>query len=122
MPTYEYAVAKFIPDFVKDEPINIGVIVHEKDADVSHGKFIENFDYVKTRNPSANIKALQNIVQHYIGKQKITSPDYMSRLSNDCRYSIQFRVTCSKKADTIDQAVNELFEEYITVEPKQLVQ
>src|SRR5438445_3097603 len=120
MTTYEYVVAKLIPDFVKDEPVNIGVLVHEKNSDKSIGRFIDDFSEIKRRNPEININALRRILEGYQGKHEVNSQDYLYRLSKDCIYSLRFTGVCGKKADNPEQAIKELFEEYISIKPTQL--
>ena len=117
MSTYEYVVAKYTPDFVKDEPVNIGIIVHEKNTLEAHGKFIDNFTDIKQRNPKANVNALQKLLEGYQGKHKIDSEDYLFRLAKHCTHSLHFRSVCGKKSLTPDIAVNQLFNEYISLKP-----
>lgn len=120
MTTFEYAVAKFIPDFVRDEPVNIGVIVHEKGTLESHGKFLKDFSEIKKRNPKVNVNALQKILEGYDGKQKIDSEDYLFRLSRDCQFSLRFTAVCGKKDESPEVAVEKLFDEYISLKPQQI--
>ena len=118
MQTYEYVVAKYTPDFVKDEPVNIGIIVHEKDTLESYGKFVKDYTEIKRRNPSANVTALDKILEGYRGKHEIDSKDYLYRLTQDCIHSLNFRSVCGKKSLSPEKAVDELFNEYISVDPK----
>lgn len=120
MQTYEYVVAKFTPDFVKDEPVNIGVIVHEKDSLESFGKFIKNYSEIKKRNPNINIAALDKILEGYRGKHEIDSKDYLYRLTRDCTHSLHFRSVCGKKSFSPENAVEELFNEYISVDQESI--
>jgi len=118
--TYEYVVAKFTPDFVKDEPINIGVIVHEKSSLESYGKFIDDFSEIKTRNPTVNINALQKIVEGYRGKHEIDSEDYLYRLVKQCVHSLYFKNVCGKKSISYELAAQQLFDEYVSIKPKKV--
>lgn len=113
--TFEYVVAKFTPDFVKDEPINIGIIIHEKNSLESYGKFIDNFDEIKNKNPEINVNALQKIVEGYRGKHEIYSEDYLYRLVKNCVHTLHFKNVCGKKAVSSELAVDQLFDEYISI-------
>ena len=123
MKTYEYVVARFTPNPVKDEPRNIGVIVVDKNSMKSIGKFIGDdcLTKLKKENPEANVIALDKILDGYRGKHKISSEDYLDRLVKQCVYSLHFKNVCVKDAMTPEKAVKELFEEYISIKPEQII-
>ncbi len=41
--TYSFVVARFIPDPVRNEPVNIGIIVNDSKTHQSFGRFVEDF-------------------------------------------------------------------------------
>lgn len=120
MTVYDYVIARFIPDFVKDEPVNVGVLVHEKETSEIIGKFIQNYSELKLRNPDVNVNALDKILEGYRGKHKIDSEDYLFRLVKDCKHSLHFKNVCAKNALTPELASEQLFKEYISISPKEI--
>lgn len=122
MNTYEYIVARYLPNPIKDEPKNIGVIVVDKNSMEAFGKFVKG-DYLKKlkkENPEANINALDVILKGYRGKQKINSEDYLDRLANQCIHTLHFKNVCVKESVAPEKAVKDLFNEYISISPKQI--
>jgi len=122
MNTYEYVVARFTPNPVKDEPRNIGIIVVDSNSMKSFGKFVGD-DYLtklKKENPDTNVNALKKILEGYRGEQEIRSENYLDRLANQCVHSLHFKNVCVKAAVTPEKAVEGLFKEYISFQPQQV--
>ena len=118
MKTFEYTVARFVSDPLRDEPVNIGVIIHESSKKISYGKFLDNFRIFKQRNPKVNCNALQAIVDGYRGENKIDSQDYLTRLWKECIYSLRFTKPQLIEANSTEEALVYLFNDFISIESK----
>lgn len=49
MPKYRFSTIKLVPDLVRDEPINIGVVLHDLEKKVAYHKITENWAEVRRR-------------------------------------------------------------------------
>ena len=91
MGVYRFVVAKVIPDFVKNESVNVGIIVSDHPhAKKYFGKFIKNFHPFFTRYPDFNIPALETIVESYRGEHLPDSDNFLENLSKNSYSQLQF--------------------------------
>jgi len=120
MSTFEYVVARYTPDIVKEETRNVGIIVADKGSKTFLGKFIgdECLKELQKQNPGINVLALRKILDTYEGHNKLPSEDYLDALVKDSGHSLQFRSVCTKEALTPGLAVENLFKEYISFKPE----
>lgn len=117
MATYSYIVARFIPDIVKNEPINIGVLVQSEKNKVE-GKFIENFRSLGQRYKDVNVKALQGILDTLRGEYEVSSYEYLTQVAKDFQYQLVFSKPTSVVAASHKQALEELYNSFISIESK----
>lgn len=117
MATFSYVVARFVPDMMKNEPVNVGVLVQTEKNKFS-GKFIENFRTLSQRYRNVNIKAIQGILDSLRDDHNAESYDYLSKLAKDFQYQLIFTKPTSIVAGSPQMALNELFESFISIESK----
>jgi len=119
MNSYSFVVARYLPDIVKNEPTNIGIIIHSTKDKTVYGKFIENFRSFSRKYSDTNINFVKDIVEGYRGKNKVDSDDYLLKLSKDFQYNLRFtRPPSGIIAVTPEQALEKLFKQYISIETK----
>jgi hypothetical protein len=118
MSAFNFIIAKFIPDLVKNEPVNIGVIVNDPVSKKSYGRFIENFRTLSMRYPDANINALKLLLDSYRGEHAIPDPKYLEKLSSNSVFQLRFTEPNAIRAGLPSQALELLFSKYISIEPK----
>ncbi|MBI3640662.1 MAG: DUF3037 domain-containing protein [Thaumarchaeota archaeon] len=118
MTSFNYVIARFLPDIIKNEPINLGIIVHSPKTGQAYGRFIENFRPLGARYHDVNISALKGVVETFRGEYKIESNDYLPQLTKDFRYQLIFTEPNGIISSTPQKAVEELFERYISIDIK----
>lgn len=62
MGTYSYSVARFVPDPIKNEPVNIGVIVVDQETGKTAHRFLRRLSGLAPRCPGADLKSLEKMV------------------------------------------------------------
>lgn len=120
MTTYSYVIARFVPDMVKNEPINVGVLLQSDNKKIE-GKFIENFRTLAMRYHDVNVKALQGIFDSFRGSHEVNNYDHLEKLSTDFQYQLLFTRPTAIVAGTPQQAMEKLYEKFISVEPKKRI-
>lgn len=118
MPTFNYVIAKFVPDLVRNEPINIGVIVHDSKNKIATGKFIDNFRALAQRYHNVNVSALKGILSSFTGSYKIDSANYLSKLGKEFQYQLVFAEPSGIVAGTPEQALSEIYGRFISIDTK----
>lgn len=116
MRTYSYVVAKYIPDIVKNEPINVGILVQSEKS--TEGKFIENFRPLAARYRDVNIKALKGILDSSRGIHEIKSKNHLKKLEVDFQFHLVFSEPNGIVAGTTKEALNKLYDKFISIDPK----
>jgi len=117
MATYSYVVAKYIPDIVKNEPVNVGILVQSGENAIE-GKFIENFRPLAMRYRDVNIKALKGILDSSRGVSNVKSGDHLKKLEVDFQYHLIFSEPNGIVSGTPKQALAKLYDMFISIEPK----
>jgi len=118
MTTYNFVVARFIPDLIKNEPVNIGIIVNDSENNKSFGRFVENFRPLISRYRDSNIGALRDIIETFRGDNKLESKKYLEELSKNFQYQLRFTEPRAIKAGMPSQAMELLYNQYISIESK----
>ena len=116
MNTYDYVVAKYTANEMKDEPRNVGIIVFERDSKKVFGKFVRDnrLSELKEKNPETNISALSMILKTYDLEKTVDSENYLDELVNSCTQSLKFKSVCTKDANTPQEALEMLFKDYLS--------
>ncbi|MDE1818694.1 MAG: DUF3037 domain-containing protein [Thaumarchaeota archaeon] len=117
MSTYSYVIARFVPDIVKNEPVNVGVLVQSGDK-IIEGKFIENFRSLGQRYKDVNVKALQGIIDSFRDTHQVQSHNYLTNIAKDFQYQLVFSNPKSIVAGSPKAALDELYDLVISVEPR----
>ncbi len=121
MTSYNFIIAKFVPDIVKNEPVNIGIIIHSPEEKTSYGRFIENFRPLSGKYHNFNVSLLKDVLEGFRGKYKVDSLNYLEELTNNFSYHLVFTQPSGIIAGTPEQALNKLYEEYISIEVKKIM-
>ncbi len=113
-----YTVVKFIPDPVKDERVNIGVIVSD-DNGLCGTRFINNFEILEKRYSIEDADLLKEIISSYdanLRNNKQDLKDLHNRSTKDHRIKIESpRATNSA---SIEEAVSEIYSQMISIPEK----
>ena len=117
MGTFNFVIAKFVPDPVRNEPINVGVIVNDSSSGRSCGRFIENFRILAGRYPDSNVAALKTILASYRGRYP-TKDGYLTKLSKESAFQLRFTGPNAIRSDALQTAADTLFEKYISIQPR----
>lgn len=129
------SIIKYIADPIKDEPINIGVILHCPSLMSIECKFTERqkISKIKTLYPDINIKFLENLITDFelmynserhgcfnnLNKQ-LANPNFLNSLAQ--KHSNQLRITPAKGVLVNDFNVDMIvmFNQYVGIEEKQV--
>lgn len=119
-----YSIVRFVPDPVRDEPINIGAIL-QSDG-IIDSLFLAELDRVERLDPHADTKLIRDWVSGF--KKELSKPlsssiggscfdkDYLHRLSQ--RYSRQIQITQPRGTLYVDfgAEMQDLFETFVSIE------
>lgn len=66
---YKYFIISYRHDILRDEFVNIGVIVYSEEVNLSSIKVIENFDRIVRFFPDLNLDYLKNMLDFFKNKK-----------------------------------------------------
>ena len=109
-----YLVVKYVDDEVKDEPINIGVILQSKKDFKISSKFVT--DYTKLRYRVGNCSMVKLILESIVdeiskSKEKNILKKIESKYTGKLRFS-EYRGTLAK---SLDNEVDSLYNRYVSI-------
>lgn len=113
MNTYSYIVARFMNDVVKNEPVNIGIIVNDHETKTSCGKFVDLNKVKKRVGSSFNTKILSSVIKELEGQ---CAPEHnLEELSKAFNHKLQFTERRAVKNNTPADALQYAYNRYISI-------
>ena len=112
MPVFSFVVARFVPDLVKNEPINVGILVRDSDTGDTDGRFIGDFRALSNRHPEANIGALKEVLGSFSADVG-TPENYLDEICRNNAYQLQFTEPRAVESDQVSDAVETLYARYV---------
>ena len=113
MNTYSYTVSRFVPDRIKNEPVNIGIIVVDSDTGKTAHRFMDNLRSLKPRCPGANLRDIEDIVGSIQVGDMPGGVDDLARLADIHTYTLQFTSPRAVTAPTQEDALRDMFDTYV---------
>ena len=110
MGTYSYTVSRFVPDLIRNEPVNIGIIAVDPSTSKAAHKFVDNLRGLKARCPGANLRALEEIVGSIKVGDMPGGVGDLERLANAHTHSLQFTSPRAAKASTLEAALRTVYD------------
>lgn len=114
MPKYRFSTIKLVPDLVRDEPINIGVVLHDLGKKIAYHKLTENWAEVNRRTQISDIPDLGNISQ---SEAVHVDDEYLHKLSHK-RFPDSLTITEPRPIasdDAVEDVLSFLFESQISL-------
>lgn len=114
MSKYRFSTIKLVPDLVRDEPINIGVVLHDLGTKTAYHKITENWAEVNRRTQICGIPDLGNISQS--GAVPVDD-EYLDKLSHK-RFQDSLVITAPRPIasdDVAEDVLSFLFESQISL-------
>ena len=113
MGTYSYTVSRFVPDMIRNEPVNIGIIVVNSGTGKTAHRFMGNLRGLRARCPGANLRGLEDIVGSIQVGDMPDGVDALARLADRHVYSLRFTSPRAVTAPTLEDALRIVFDIYV---------
>lgn len=114
MGTYSYTVSRFVPDQIRDEAVNIGIIVVDPDTGKTAHRFMDNLRGLRARCPGANLRGLENVVGSIQVSDMPGGVDDLARLADIHTYTLQFTSPRAVTAPTKKDALRMVYDIYVS--------
>lgn len=114
----KYVVARYVEDEVRDEPINLGVILQSQENFVAQCKFITSF---KFKSISSNARVKNTILKETLDRieREVASHDnderLLKHLVSEFNGKIKFTDVRSALAEDLDDEADDLFRRYVSI-------
>ena len=120
MTNCEFFLIRYVPDLIKNEPVNIGLVM--LDGDGGNGfagvRFASNFDRVRCLAANADLEMIQALSEDI--RQKLASVSdrqQMLRIIQDFSNTLQISETRGCQTDSPQQEIEKLAELYLESVP-----
>ena len=114
MGAYSYTVSRFVPNQIRDEAVNIGVIAVDPDTGSTSYRFCDDLWRLKRRCPGADIESLEGIVKSLRIGDMPGGVDDLGRMADEHTYSLQFTEPHGVLAPTLENALQMLYGMYVS--------
>lgn len=127
---FTYSVLRYVPDPVRDERINMGVVVISDQSGESRCAFLPGARRkIAALNPNANVQQIERVIEAFklrcgdsylptLFKERdprLTSRQQLELLAETMKNQFQFSEPKTHRAESIDRSVTELFSLLIAV-------
>ena len=116
MPVFSYVVARFVPDMVKNEPVNVGIMVQDSQTGLVKSRFVKNFRTLAYRHPETDIWALEEIVGAFDRADGPESDGYLRRVHDHNKHNLRFTEPRAAESNRIADAVQTLYFRYVGID------
>ena len=113
MGTYSYTVSRFVPDPIRNEQVNIGVIVVDAETGETAHRFMRSLRGLGPRCPGADLKSLEEMVGSFQVQDMPGGTDDLERLAQRHTNLLQFTPPRAVAAPTLEDSLQRAFEAYI---------
>ena len=113
MPFYQYSISRYVENIMRDEPINIGVLINKPNTNEYVGKFIPNIDLIHKIHHNANLLPLKIVLETFKGEHKSNAT--LKDISGKSDSKLQFTEPAPIEAKDPSSAVHELYEDFISI-------
>lgn len=113
MGTYSYAVSRFVPDPIRNEPVNIGVIAVDVETGKTAHRFMRNLRGLGPRCPDADLESLEKMVKSFYVADMPDGTRDLERLARGHTNLLQFTPPRAVVAPTLEDSLHSVFEKYI---------
>jgi len=109
-----YLVVKYVDDEVKDEPINIGIILQSKKDFKISSKFVT--DYQKLRYRVGNCSMVKLILESIVDEiSKSKEKDILKKIETKYTGKLRFSEYRGTLAKSLDKEVDSLYNRYVSI-------
>ena len=113
MGAYSYVVSRYVPNQIRDEAVNIGIVVVDPDTGKTASRFMDNLRGLKARCPGADLRSLEGIVRSIRVGDMPGGADDLARLAEVHTYSLQFTDPRAVLAPTLKDALGDTFDIFV---------
>jgi hypothetical protein len=127
MAGYQYSILRFIPNVIRDEGINVGVLVRSNDAPEFAWRFLARSAALKKLSPNADTRLVDNFQRAlslcHKDNQPLglvghpTDPDFFARAREEYNGNLQLTDARGLIANHMEDAIKKIFSMYVA-EPR----
>ncbi len=116
-----YVVVKVVPDLVRYEPVNIGVMLHDPESGKLRVRFTEGIPRLKTySDETLDVDSVQRIVDGFEEYSGTPNRDrgFLDTLSKSQSQTIQVSEPASTTASDIDHELASLYQRFVSIDQR----
>jgi hypothetical protein len=120
MKQFQYTIARYLPDPVRGEFFNIGVVIHDIAAKRVYAKFASNYQKLKHLDPYLNLSSFRMMIDMF--GQGLDQPNkelgFLELATSGSLGMITFTPVRGGLTKSIHEEISNLFEYYISIDNK----
>ena len=114
----QYVIVRYVPDEVRAETINIGVIGFAPGEGTVRAKFVTRYTSLATRYPGADSGLIKTFASAFsrATTEPIEDPQFLERLSSKSVHQIQYTEVRGTLAVDIESEVSRLYDRFVSID------
>src|SRR5437867_4926673 len=124
---FQYAVLRYVPNVIRDEAVNVGVVVRDLEREEFEYRFLPRSATVRKLAPQADQQIVNNFSRQLAVARRADRPilgvghpknvDFFAHASREFTGNLQFSEVRGLLADDLRSAVNRIYSDYVA-EPR----
>lgn len=114
MEIYEYVVVRYLPDEIRKEQINIGVLLRDKKSGKLYHKFYDNLNRLQVRFPFANLNLIYTFISSF-DTMKPTDENFLHDISENFSHQIQFSEVMVTFCENPRNQIEKIYKRFVSL-------
>ena len=111
----EYVVVRYVQDEIRNEPVNIGVILRDSNSGSIFTKFYKRMNQLLIRKPDANVDLIYDFIES-IQAIKLSDEEFLKDIAENFSHQIQFSEVMGTKCSKPQDQMRILYKRFVSIE------
>jgi DNA-binding transcriptional regulator YbjK len=116
-----YSVVRVVPDPIRDEPVNVGVLLQDLTTGEASVRFVKNVERLRTYTgediDTSTVDFALATIKDLVGSRH-SEPDFIERLSRQYTQLVQFSTIAGSVASDLQDELDALYERFVSLESR----
>ena len=111
----EYVVVRYVQDEIRNEPVNIGIILRDSNSGSIFTKFYKSMNQLLIRKPDANVDLIYDYIES-IQAIKSSDEEFLKDIAENFSHQIQFSEVMGTKCPKPQDQMKVLYKRFVSIE------
>ncbi|MEM0142641.1 MAG: DUF3037 domain-containing protein [Candidatus Parvarchaeum sp.] len=116
----QYVVVRYVPDEIRQEFVNIGIIMIDMESEKMYYKVCHNFKELRKRTVSVNVSLIKEFLS-FLERSKFFKLKFLGEISKFFSHQIQFSEVMGSLYNNPEEELEKLYTRFVSLGEKPTV-